>query len=416
MIFGALQKQLICRCLASFGLLAFVLLLPSISKAERLPIKTYTVADGLLRDNVFKIKQDSRGFMWFSTVEGISRFDGYAFTNFTAADGLPNRYVNDFLETRDGVILIATNGGLARLNPTGTRRQITNYKLQTTNNSLFTTISPDNPRAKAINVLFEDESGAVFAGTDDGLYKLNSAGEIEPVYLGKARPQFDAQPDTLSVSSIVKDRRGSMWIGSQRGLYRILPNGAVEQFDRADGLPDVNVSTLHADKNGRVLVGLRPSVLTGGLVSLVAEPDKNRSIVERYYTTKDGLPADWITDLFEASDGKFWVATTRGLCEWQGGTNAVCKIYTGANDLCDADVWSLAEDKDKNLWAGTRCGLKKLKRYGFTTYTEADGTGQPMANSIFENAAGELFVSFTSDRDTRTVSRFVGERFELIKP
>lgn len=119
MIFGAFQKQLFCRRSAWLGLTAFVLLVSSISKAERLPIKTYTVADGLLRDNVFKIKQDSRGFMWFCTVEGVSRFDGYAFENFTTDDGLPDRHANDFLETRRGEIFVATRGGLAQLNPTG---------------------------------------------------------------------------------------------------------------------------------------------------------------------------------------------------------------------------------------------------------------------------------------------------------
>ena len=94
-----------------------ILLLVSLVPAARLPIKTYTVADGLLRDNVYKIKQDSRGFLWFCTAEGLSRFDGYAFTNFTADAGLPERHVNDFLETRDGTIWIATDGGLARFNP-----------------------------------------------------------------------------------------------------------------------------------------------------------------------------------------------------------------------------------------------------------------------------------------------------------
>lgn len=52
-------------------------------QAERLPVKTYTIADGLLRDAVYKIKQDSRGFLWFCTVEGVSRFDGLGFINFT---------------------------------------------------------------------------------------------------------------------------------------------------------------------------------------------------------------------------------------------------------------------------------------------------------------------------------------------
>ncbi len=84
--------------------------------AERLPIKTYTVADGLLRDNVTKIKQDSRGFLWFCTAEGVSRFDGYAFTNFTTADGLPDRHVNDFLDTKEGREGLAFKGAsLVRL-------------------------------------------------------------------------------------------------------------------------------------------------------------------------------------------------------------------------------------------------------------------------------------------------------------
>jgi signal transduction histidine kinase len=105
------------------------------------------------------------------------------------------------------------------------------------------------------------------------------------------------------------------------------------------------------------------------------------------------------------------------LCEWQGGegNESVCKTYTTKNGLCDREVWTLLEDKDDNLWAGTRCGVKKLTRYGFTTYTEADGTGDTLADSIFENGTGELFASFNKGT-IRTVSRFDGEKFELVTP
>ncbi len=388
----------------SHGLsLAIMFLCVSTFYAERLPVKTYTVADGLLRDSVYKIKQDSRGFLWFCTVEGISRFDGYAFTNYTVADGLPERHVNDFLETKNGEIWIATDGGLAKLNPKG----LAGSK----DNPLFTVLLPDNPKAKSFRVLFEDENGAVWAGTNDGLYRLNAGSELAAVDLGKPEPKTD----TISISSIIKDRRGAMWIGMSSGLRRILPNGEVERFNRENGLPDTNISTLHEDKNGRLWIGLRPAYFASGLVLLTAEPNKNQNIVERHYTTKDGLPADWIRDLFETSDGKFWVATTRGLCEWQGGETSVCKTYTTKNDLCDEEVWTITEDKDKNLWLGSRCGAKKWARYGFTSYAETDGMGYTLTNSIFENAAGELFVSFNNGAE-RTVSRFDGEKFELIKP
>ena len=121
MLFGRTQKQFICPRFIASAFVALVLFLPVIAKAERLPVKTYTVADGLLRDTVTKIKPDSRGFLWFCSAEGISRFDGMGITNFTVADGLPNRFVNDFLETKNGTIYIATGRGLARINPHGAR-------------------------------------------------------------------------------------------------------------------------------------------------------------------------------------------------------------------------------------------------------------------------------------------------------
>ena len=381
--------------------LALILFLTLPLFAERLPVRTYTVADGLLRDFVSKIRQDSRGFLWFCSAEGISRFDGYGFTNFTTADGLPERHVNDFLETTNGEIWIATGGGLAKLNPTGLPGS--------SDNPRFNVLLPDNPKAKSFQVLFEDEGGTVWAGTSDGLYKLNEKRELAEVDLGKPEVEL------MWISSIIQDRRGAMWIGTGAGLRRIMPNGEVESFTKENGLPDTSVTVVHEDKSGRIWVGLRPASAPAGLVLLVREPKKNQDIVERHYLEKEGLPANWITDLFQSSDGKFWVGTIRGLCEWQGGETPVCKTYTTKNDLCDTEVWSVTEDKDSNLWMGTRCGLKKLARYGFTTYTEADGIGGQIANSIFENAAGELFVSF-NDGTFRTVSQFDGEKFKLVKP
>ena len=82
--------------------------LPSLAQAERLPVKTYTVADGLAHNTVNKIVRDSRGFLWFCTEEGLSRFDGYTFTNYRTEQGLPHPSINDLLETHAGDYWIAT--------------------------------------------------------------------------------------------------------------------------------------------------------------------------------------------------------------------------------------------------------------------------------------------------------------------
>jgi hypothetical protein len=66
-----------------------LLLVASLLQAKRLPIKTYTTADGLARDHILCIVQDSHGFLWFCTPEGLSRFDGYQFTNYHTEQSPP---------------------------------------------------------------------------------------------------------------------------------------------------------------------------------------------------------------------------------------------------------------------------------------------------------------------------------------
>ena len=62
-----------------FLLILFCITNCSTLHAERLPVKTYTTADGLSRDQINRILQDSHGFLWFCTAEGLSRFDGFEF-------------------------------------------------------------------------------------------------------------------------------------------------------------------------------------------------------------------------------------------------------------------------------------------------------------------------------------------------
>jgi len=386
-------------------------------RAERLPIKTYTVADGLLRDSADCIRQDSRGFLWFCTVEGVSRFDGYAFTNFTTDDGLPDRHINSLLEARNGSILIATDNGIAKLNPIGTNRssfQNPKSKIQNQDNPLFTVFQPNDPKAKNIRVLFEDTDGHVWVGTTDGLYRLNGKdGQIEfaAVFLGESQ----ISNNLLYITAITQDERGNLWIGTGgSGLFRLSPPGDAEHFTKKNGLPDLYVASLLTDRAGRVWVGLSG---TGGLALLRSEPDTNSSIVERALTIKDGLPTGWIPSLFQASNGQMWVGTTGGLCKWQGENKAdsVCEVYQAKNDLCDTEIWSINEDKDNNLWFGTRCGTKKLSRYGFTSFTQTDGFNFLSVNSIFENSAGEFFIS-SNYFGGRRVSRFDDDKFVTAKP
>src|SRR5712692_9417261 len=118
--------------------------------AERLPLKAYTTADGLAHNEINKIVRDSRGFLWFCTADGLSRFDGYTFTNYSTEQGLPHRNVTDFLETREGEFWMATNGGLARFNPKGRPEARVNYaNVAARPPTMFTVVTPEDEDQKA---------------------------------------------------------------------------------------------------------------------------------------------------------------------------------------------------------------------------------------------------------------------------
>src|SRR5215813_2681114 len=152
-----------------------LLLAPVCVHAERLPLKPYTVADGLPNNVINKIVRDSRGFLWFCTGEGLSRFDGYSFTNYGVDQGLPHTTINDFLEARSGKLWIGTNGGLVLFDPKGEALpRIVRADEKTQSPPLFRTIIPDDSdrAARAVNVILEDRSGTIWCGTMKHLYRL----------------------------------------------------------------------------------------------------------------------------------------------------------------------------------------------------------------------------------------------------
>src|SRR5215813_1978227 len=89
--------------------LLFLTALPA--RAQQLSVRRYDVSDGLAHSHVAAIHQDRKGYLWFGTWEGLSRFDGYRFTNYGERDGLGHVIINDITEDRHGRLWVATNGG-----------------------------------------------------------------------------------------------------------------------------------------------------------------------------------------------------------------------------------------------------------------------------------------------------------------
>ena len=343
---------------------------------ERLAVKAYTMADGLPRNDIRCIRRDSRGFLWFCTGEGLSRFDGYTFTNYGVEQGLPDPGVTDFIESRSGDYWVATANGLCRFNP-------------------------KPPQGSPGSLLGQDASRRpmfeVFRpGTELNRELIPSRGE-----------RFDLIAQDVGrapVDVLLVDHEGALWIATQQNLLRRRPDGQMERYTQRDGLPggpthNLRINDLLEDRKGHLWVAT-----WSGLCRLAAHSKPGQPLVERVYTSADGLPHDQVTSLFQSLDGQVWVGTHNGLAELipgDGNRRERFRSYMTAQGFTlpgvdNLAVNALAQDGAANLWLGTEAGALRLERNGFTTYTVRDGLASDAISSIFEDQHGHLCVGSVS--------------------
>lgn len=395
-----------------------LLVVSSGADAEHLPIKTYTTADGLAHNVINRIVRDSRGFLWFCTREGLSRFDGYSFTNYGIQQGLPSALINDLLETSDGVYWVATAEGLCRFNPMGKPQAIIGDRppadSQRQTNAMFTAYSPaEDARSKYVTSLLQDHTGIIWCGTRNGLYSVDTAaGDVKITFVDLGISDY---LQSRIIECLLEDRPGALWIGADSGLYRRWRDGRVEAYTVRDGLPHNLIHSVLEDRERRIWVGMP----LGGLCRLVPDPAPGRKVVARVYSAQDGLPTSWINKLFQASDGTLWVGSNAGLIRFiptADGKDFRFRVYAEAHGLSYREVESLAEDGNGNLWVGMQPGgAAKIARSGFTTFGKADGF--LWSTSIFETRAGDLFlVGAPNPVPDWLINRLDEDRFMPIRP
>jgi signal transduction histidine kinase/ligand-binding sensor domain-containing protein len=367
-----------------------LLLQPAVLHAERLPIKAYSTADGLAHNVVNKIVRDARGFLWFATNDGLSRFDGYAFTNYGVEHGLPHGKVTDLLETTSGELWVATFGGLVRFRPDGVAAgRVVSVNDPRETAPMFATIVPDgeDPRTRAVIVLLESRDGTIWCGTRNGLFRLDRGRgrfALRAVDIGLATEY----PEQRYINDLVEDEYGSLWAATPDGLYRRWTDGTAARYRWQGYLAYDHLHDLMKDRHGRIWVGTRYD----GFLRISADGSRNRPAIEEHHAHR-GLRASWVNQLFETSDGRFWATTNLGLFEFlpePAADGSRFRGYNRSHGLTHEGPTALAQDAGGNLWVGTWIGAMKIARNGFVTFGRQDGVAG--ANEIFEDQTGDLYL------------------------
>jgi ligand-binding sensor domain-containing protein/signal transduction histidine kinase len=360
-------------------------------KGELLPVRTYTTADGLAADHVDCIVPDSRGFVWFCTPEGLSRFDGYHFVSYGVKEGLPHRAISAVVETRAGEYFVGTARGISRINASG-------------HETWFSTYAPG--AENFVSDLRESRNGKLWCATPRSLFEWTAAG-------GFQRRAFSLPPK-VAITSVLETPGGEVWIGATVGLYRLGENGSAQVIRERDGLPGDWIEALLADSRGRVWAAVR-----GGLALLRHEASGNWA-AGKVFTDTSGLAGWDVKALAQATDGTLWVGTTQGISRLRidTGEPVVLQNLTRAQGLSDRTIIALAEDQSGNIWAGTEgAGVMRIDRHGFTTYREQDGLTTDRVFSVLEDRDGDLVaVTLRASLKGKALNIFDGGRFRRVEP
>lgn len=232
-------------------LIILINIIASSIEAQNVHIEQYTIDKGLSQNGVKCIYQDSKGYLWFGTEEGLNRYDGYTFTFYRPIPGdstsISDNIINTIKEDHSGNLWIGTfYGGLNKYNwETGKFKRYThNFKIKNSipenfvagiyedksnklwcYNQFLYTYRPETDDFKKLNLnflktpinfLFEDKDHMYWIGTKNGLYQFNTNTGFYQQYVPRPGDKDSTSNEMLS---IVEDPEGTFWLGNRIKLY-----------------------------------------------------------------------------------------------------------------------------------------------------------------------------------------------------
>ena len=358
-LFSLRASSLLVAC----GILVGMLSIDRSAQAQRRPLVSYSLEEGLPQSQVWDGLQDERGYLWFALLGGgITRFDGHNFTTLTVEDGLPGNVATVLHEDASGALWVGTRSGLARYDGSTFEP--------------FTEVLPDD----RIHGIVEGPDGTLWIGTPGGVFSYadSSFTPLAP----------DRIPDVSDRALAMQE--DTLWIGARNGVYRYHDDTLRAVVDSA-AAPRGLVRTIVPGRNGGVWMGT-----DRGLFHLDG----------RSFRRVSGTRSLVVTDVLDEDGGALWIATNDGLYRKRGDQEA----RRFSDQLGGVVIRRLFRDREGNLWLATDGdGIIQYTPTPFTHYTTTDGLAH---NLVWDVSAGPTGGLWVATRDG--INRFDGTRFETV--
>lgn len=383
---------------------------------DNVKFRRITVENGLSQMNVNKIFQDSEGYMWFGTGDGLNKYNGREFTVYRYRQNnyntLSNNVIRDIDEDKDKNIWIGTSNGLNRINYDDGK---TNMYIPNTNGCSISSGS--------INDIFLDSKGNILIGTNDGLNIYNEKEDNFTRLYTSDNPKFEL--DNEMIFAIEEDSKGNYWIGTYSGLNKV--DNVTKEITKFnfEGLSEykpenITINTLYLDGN-TLWIGVR----YGGLYKINIETEKLEKVKISNEKINDHID---IRDIEKSDDNTFWFATDIGLGRYNIESQ---NLYLYKNKPYDNNTISNSNIRTVNmgqagyLWVGTEDGINIFNaNSAFSQFKndifDENSLSDSSISGIYEDDKGLLWVGTNRyglniiDRNNDKVTRINMDSFPLM--
>ncbi len=371
--------------------------------------ESFTTDNGLPQNGVRGIAQTPNGYLWFTTFDGLVRFDGLKFSvfdknnsqgissnrfsllrvendgsliagteenwlttyrdgvfkSFNSADGLPTGIIQDFAKNRFGEFYIATTAGNSYFR----------------NESFAPVPDDENPNRGRFYLA---PSGNLWLYKETGLSQISTDGS-ETFYPLKT----EFYNNYFSGIKLFEDSSGNLWFGDLNGVY-YLKNGEIKKYITADGVPNrMSLRPFLEDGDGSIWFASALPWIEG--VGVVRFKDGKF----KAFGKQNGLSSNFVANLFKDREGTIWVTTDKGLNSLQ---KQFVKSYSTAEGLISNEVYPLLQTRNGDIYIGTMQGLSKFRNGSFENLPHRNEKGDKISvTSLYEDRLGRLWIGVVGD-------------------